>query len=146
MYNIVYMKIVQRTDRILIKDDSSEVIINDGLFVKYTGIYYKREKDPELHLEINIEEVETTFIGIIETQRSNIYCITGIYIKPLYIYYNNEWNRIINYKEPKFKYFLYPHLLMLTSSYYHYHPLYFLNSIQPFSEFDKFKDISYFEL
>ena len=140
------MKIIQGSDRVLIKDDSNEVIINDGDIVKYTGIYYKREKDTELQINVNIEEIETTFIGIIESHRSNIDCITGIYIKPLYIHYNNEWKLIINYKEPKFKYFLYPHLLMLTDTYYHYHPLYFLNSIQPISTLDIFEDIALFEL
>jgi hypothetical protein len=140
------MKIEQRFDRVLIKDDLCEVNINDGLFVKYTGIYYKHERDTELQMEVNIEEIETIFIGIIETQRSYMDCITGIYIKPLYIHYNNEWKLINNYKEPKFKYFLYPHLLMLTNTYYHYHPLYFLNSIEPFSTFDIFENIALFEL
>jgi hypothetical protein len=60
--------------------------------------------------------------------------IIGIYVKPLYIFdiINNEWLKIINFAQSKKKYFLYPHLLML-SQYNNcvgtgHNPLYFLNT------------------
>ena len=104
---------------LLIKDDKTEININDGIIVKYTGIYYKQSKS-----------IETPFIGLIETSRSTLDIVIGIYIKPLYIFNDNKWNKIINYKEPIYKYFSYPHLLMLPNMYYHHLPLYFLHTIK----------------
>ena len=115
------MKIIIKYDnRLLIKDDKTEININDGVIVKYTGIYYKKSKPSEQQ-----------FIGLIETQRSIEDTITGIYIKPIYIYNDDKWNKIINYKEPIYnQYFSYPHLLMLPNIYYHHLPLYFLHTIE----------------
>ena len=121
------MKIIIKNNyRILVKDDGYEVNINDGNVVEYTGLYYNHIKN-----EIaNLSEIETSFIGIIETQRSREDIIQGIYIKPLYIWskVSSEWMKINDYKPPVTKYFLYPHLLMLPETHYHYKPLYFLHT------------------
>ena len=113
-------------NRVLVKDDGSEVNIDDGVVVEYTGVYYNCIKN-----EIcDLFKTETLFVGIVETQRSREGIIQGIYIKPIYIWsiLNSEWLKINDYKPPVTKYFLYPHLLMLPEMYYHYKPLYFLSS------------------
>ena len=126
--------IIKNNNRKLVKDDGSEVNINDGDVVEYTGIYYNNIKN-----EIaNLSEIETGFVGIVETQRSREDIIQGIYIKPLYIIIGREWMKINDYKPPSEKYFLYPHLLMLPETYYHYKPLYFLHTCEnrPLSDFN----------
>jgi len=115
-------------NRILIKDDDKEVDIRDGSIIQYTGIYYKTINEIDRYAQI-----KTMFIGVVETERSN--CddgVTGIYIKPLYIWNNigYEWLKIVDYEEPKSKYFLYPHLLLLPGIYYNYCPLYFLDTVE----------------
>jgi len=142
------MKIIDReltnnkTERVLQKDNLEKVIINDGEIVKYTGYYYK----PNISVDLSNTEftyydrynhIETTFIGIVETSRGcedyhiGKYITTGIYIKPLYILnvISNEWNIIINYKQPIYKsHFLYPHLLMIPKYSYNYRPHEFLDT------------------
>ena len=114
------MKIITKdNNRLLIKNDETEIIINDGVIIKYTGIYYEE-----------LTETETEFVGLIQTSRSTLDTITGIYIKPLYIFNDNKWNKIINYKEPTYKYFSYPHLLMIPDMRYNHLPLYFLHTIE----------------
>ena len=118
--------IIKNNKRILIKDNNQEVSINDGDIIQYTGIYYKFENDI-----YNMNKIETTFIGIIQSRKYNHDIGTfGIYVMPLYIWNitNNEWNKIINYTHPNTKYFLYPHLLVLPYIYYHSYPLYFLHT------------------
>jgi len=80
------MKIIDKNNkRYLIKDDNSEINISDGQYIKYTGIYYKNN--------YNLEDIETTFYGVIECCRyRHDLGITGIYIKPLYILLNNKMN------------------------------------------------------
>lgn len=122
------MKIIVKNNyRMLIKDDGSEVNINDGTVVEYIGVYYKHIKNEIID---TIFKIETTFIGIVETQRSSEGIIQGIYIKPLYIWsmVGSEWMKINDYKFPNQKYFLYPHLLMLPETHYHFRPLYFLHT------------------
>jgi len=143
------MKIIDKNNtRFLIKDDNSEINISDGQYIKYTGIYYKNnfnseniEKnmnlseqslDKEVFPFIDIpENIETTFYGIVECCRyRHDLGTTGIYIEPLYILLNNKFFKIINYTKPTTKYFLYPHLLMLPDTYYHYKSLYFLDTVE----------------
>ena len=76
----------------------------------------------------------TTFIGLIESPRINNSETVGIYIKPMYVVSDNQWYKIINYVEPRTKYFLYPHLLLLPDEYYHYKPLYTLDTVKNISE------------
>ena len=105
--------IIKNNHRILIKNDITEVSINDKDIVQYTGVYHKIINDIVKNIEIN-----TTFIGIVETCRSRCDTgITGIYIKPFYIWdiINSEWLKIVNLNPPKQKYFLYPYLLMLLN-------------------------------
>ena len=140
------MKII-KTDkkRILIKenkendkDNKNDIDISNGNIVEYTGIYYKNIKDI-----IKLIKIETKFIGIIENHKyRHDTGIIGIYIKPLFIYYNDKWNKIINYKEPTHKYFFYPHLLVLPDKYYHYYPLYFIDTIKNKNliDFDNFSE------
>ena len=125
------MQIITRNNqRILIKDNNEEVLIEDGSIIQYTGIYYKTINDI----------VETSFIGEVETCRyRHDTGITGIYVKPLYIFniMKDEWYKIIDYTPPNKKYFLYPHLLMLPDTDYNYHPLYFLHTCENHQPFDK---------
>ena len=120
------MKIIMENNvRILVKDNNDTININNGKIIKYTGIYYKKKSQKI----IDYDEIQTKFIGIIETERYRYdEGIMGIYVKPLYIEMD-EWHKVINYKEPK-KYFFYPHLLMLPEKYYHFHPLYFLDTCE----------------
>ena len=123
------MRIITKDNkRILIKDDATVVDVSDGCIIQYTAIHYV----PKNHL-YEINEVETRFIGKIETERSNQTETTGIYIIPLYVWLNKtfEFVRITNYSAPKNKYFLYPHLLMLPEKRYHYQPIYFLHTVEP---------------
>ena len=126
------MKIIYRDkiNRILVKDDGSEVNINDGDVVQYTGIYYKHIES-EIAIA-NVFGIETGFVGIVQTHRSREDIIQGIYIKPLYIWsiISREWMKINDYQPPNEKYFLYPHLLMLPGIYYHSKPLYFLHTCE----------------
>ena len=130
---------IKNNRRILVNEDKEELDISDGTIIEYTGIYYKSKsisKNENKNENINIQniyvmdEIECKFVGKIETSRANASGITGIYIIPLYLFdsSNCEWVRISNYREPKNKYFLYPHLLMLPEKYYHYKPLYFLHT------------------
>jgi len=119
--------IIKNNKRLLVKDDSSEVNIDDGDVVEYTGVYYNHIKN-EIY---DVFEKETFFVGIVETHRSREGIIQGIYIKPIYIWsiLKSEWLKINDYKPPlASKYFLYPHLLMLPETHCNYKPLYFLNS------------------
>ena len=126
--------VIKNNNRILEKDNREEVYINDNNIIEYTGIYYKNSTESTIPINhINLESIEISFIGMVECIRSNWEDgITGIYVKPLYIWnkVDNEWNKIINYKNPTSKYFLYPHLLMLPNMYYHYKPLYFLHTCE----------------
>jgi len=138
------MQIIERNNsRILVKDNNDEVNISNSNIVQYTGIYYKVINDID-----HVAKIETQFIGIIECERSRYDTgITGIYIKPLYIWniIGYEWLKIVNYKEPNTKYFYYPHLLMIPDDYNTYYcPLYFLNTIQNKSldELDEFVNIT----
>ena len=120
--------IIKNNRRLLIKDDGEEVNIENGDVVEYFGVYYNYTNN-EIY---NIFEKETTFVGIVETQKFGEGIIQGIYIKPIYIWsiVNSEWLKINDYKPPVTKYFLYPHLLMLPEMNYP-NPnkyLYFLNT------------------
>jgi hypothetical protein len=104
--------IIKNNNRILIKENDTEVNINDGDIIQYTGNYYKTINDI-----VKMVKIETTFIGVVETCRSRYETgVEGIYVKPLYIWdiENSEWYKIINLNPPTTKYFLYPHLLMLS--------------------------------
>jgi len=120
--------VITNNNRTLIKENGKEVNINDGDIIQYTGIYYKKIDDI-----VKIVEIETTFIGVVETYRSRYDTgTTGIYVKPLYIWdiINNEWLKIINLEPPVTKYFLYPHLLSLPNNNQHCYPLYFLETCE----------------
>lgn len=133
--------LLKNSNRILIKENGTEVNINDGTIIEYTGIYYKTINDI-----VKIVKIETTFIGIVEGCRSKYDTgIEGIYFKPLYILdlMNNEWYKIVNLDPPKTKYFIYPHLLMLSQHNTYpsgYYPLYLLNTCKNES-LDKFINI-----
>ena len=113
--------LVYGVKRILVQDDNKEIDISDGQIVKYTGNNFIN----------SIEKLENIFIGKIVNYRSSFEDgVTGIYIEPLYISIDNEWCKIINYEQPKNKYFNYPHLLMLPNIYYHHRPIYSLHTIE----------------
>lgn len=102
-------------DRVLIKDNNEKVYVNDGDTIQYTGIYYKTINDI-----VKTVDIETTFIGKILMEKfRHSDGIIGIYVKPLYIWniMRERWNKIVNYKPPENKYFLYPHLLLVSSSF-----------------------------
>ena len=116
--------IINNNGRILLKDNNDIININDKQIIQYTGNYYK-------NIDNNIDITEMEFIGIVETHKYNINTnITGIYVRPLYIWYDDEWNKIINFKPPEHKYFFYPHLLMLPGHNYVYCPQYFLHTCE----------------
>jgi hypothetical protein len=122
------MEIIYRdNNRILVKDSKEEITINDYHIILYTGIYYKPSNEIA-----TMAEIETSFIGIIECDKYRYdEGITGIYVKPLYIWDNimYEWKKIINYENPKNKYFYYPHLLSLPNLHStNFLPLYKLNT------------------
>jgi hypothetical protein len=119
-------------NRVLIKDDDGTCVdVKNNAIVEYTGIYYRKSQSCEnVHAHINFER---RFIGCVECHRSNEDKITGIYIKPLYMLINKKWYKIKNYQSPRYKYFLYPHLLMLPGEYYHYKPIYTLDTIKNIS-------------
>jgi hypothetical protein len=107
------MKIIVRNrSRILVKDDGNEVYVNDGDIIQYTGIYHKIINDI-----VQTVKIETTFVGkvICEKYRHDD-GILGIYVEPMFIFnlMYDEWNKIINYKTPTTKYFVYPHMLLVS--------------------------------
>jgi len=113
--------------RLLTQDDNIEIQIGDKQAVEYKGIYYKSYENGFLSMC-------TTFIGLIECPKIYNYETVGIFIKPMYLVIDNQWHKIINYIEPRTKYFLYPHLLLLPDEYYHYKPLYTLDTVKNISE------------
>ena len=125
--------VIKNSNRVLVKENGTEVNISDGDIIQYTGIYYKTINDI-----IEIVQIETTFLGVVEGSRySYNNGIEGIYVKPLYIWniMNSEWYKIINENPNDKKYFLYPHLLMLSQHNLYpscYHPLYFLHTLLTF--------------
>jgi hypothetical protein len=133
--------IVKNNNRILIKENNTEINISDGDIIQYNGIYYKHINDI-----VDTVNIETKFIGIVETCRSRYDTgIQGIYVKPLYIWntIDKEWYKIIDFDIPITKYFFYPHLLMLPQYNYYpscYYPLYLLDTCENTS-LDKFINI-----
>ena len=113
-------------NRVLIKDDGSCVCLENDAIVEYTGIYYRKNKYGHVTFE-------RKFIGCVECDRSKEENMTGIYIKPLYMLIDKKWYKITNYQCPISKYFLYPHLLMLPGEYYHYKPIYTLDTVKNIS-------------
>lgn len=127
--------------RVLIKENGTEVNVNDGDIIQYTGIYYKTIRDI-----VETVKIETGFIGVIEACKyTHDNGIMGIYVKPLYIWdmMNSEWYKLVNLNPPRQKYFLYPHLLMMFKYNYYpsvYNPLYFLDTCENKS-LDKFVNV-----
>lgn len=118
--------IIKHGIRLLIKDSGEQIDVSDGSIIQYTAMHYKpRQNDTNI-----IDQIETKFIGKVETNRADYEGITGIYVRPLYLW-DSEWTQISNYTPPKNKYFAYPHLLMVPGKYYHYYPLYFLHTCIP---------------
>jgi hypothetical protein len=122
------MKIVNvGSDYVLIKNNLEEVCVNIGNTIQYQGIYHKLINDIEKTVKI-----ETAFIGIIEFHKyRHDQGTIGIYVKPLYIWnkMKEQWNKIINYKQPTRKYFLYPHLLMVDKKFGQFEGLHNLDTI-----------------
>jgi len=115
-------------DYILMKNNLKEVCVNVGKTIQYQGIYHKLINDIE-----KMVKIETTFIGIIEHHKyRHDEGTIGIYVKPLYIWnkMREQWNKIINYKPPTQKYFLYPHLLMVDNHYGECQGLYFMDTCE----------------
>lgn len=104
--------IIKNANRILIKENGEEINMNDGDIIQYTGHYYKHVNDI-----VNMVTIETTFIGVVETCRFRYDTgIEGIYVKP-------------SIK----KYFVYPHLLMLSRHNNYpscYYPIFSLNTCE----------------
>jgi len=113
---------------ILIKDNSEIVNFDANNIIKYTAKYYNG-----LRLSNERDYIITEFIGVVQNYRYNQdEGYTGIYVRPLHVWNTiyHQWNKIINYKDPTEKYFLYPHLLQLPQCYYHSHPLHYLQTCQ----------------
>jgi hypothetical protein len=96
-------------NRTLIKKNGTEVSVHNGAIIKYIANYYTKNL-----VTCRYDHQEVPFIGHIISGRIVDSINVGIFIRPLYIYLNEEWMRIINYKDPIYRsYFLYPHLLGL---------------------------------
>lgn len=134
------MNIVENNNhRVLIKENQTEVSINDGDILQYTGIYYKQINDI-----VRTVEIETTFVGVVESSKYRYDSgTTGIYVKPLYIWdiVHNEWYKIVGLTIPQTKYFKYPHLLSLPNHSQHCSPLQALNNCENKS-LDDFVDVA----
>jgi len=110
-------------NRIYIRENQEEILENNGTIIQYIGFYYTISNN-------QVVEKIVPFIGEIVCERFYHRVITGIYVKPLFLYQNKEWYRITNYREPYFKYFFYPHLLSLPHVNEHINPNYTTESIQ----------------
>jgi hypothetical protein len=104
-----------KNKRVLVKENNDEIDISNECIVQY--------KVPT-----------NTFIGRIECPKIINSKTIGIYIRPLFIKKDSGWHKIINYKEPTTKYFLYPHLLVLPGDYMHSNAIYSLDTVQSISE------------
>ena len=60
LFNVMKI-IIKNNKRLLVKDDSSEVNIDDGDVVEYNGVYYNHIKN-EIY---DVFEKETIFVGIV---------------------------------------------------------------------------------
>jgi len=118
------MEIVEiAQNRILKKSDGTEVNINDGQIIKYTGLHYSNAITPEAE-----------FVGKIVCCRWSVHeGFSGIFVEPLYIKkYGETWAEFKEYTEPETKYFIYPHFLLVPSKYYP-HGLNYLHTVISFS-------------
>ena len=136
--------IKENKQRILIQDDGKKVNIHDGSYLQYTGIYYSSSSSSSSNGQtdtywydnfqlLHLKESKRKFVGIVESYRYRYDVgIQGIYIQPLYIWNEDtqEWNKIVNYKKPKNKLFVYPHLLMLPGHGYYKIPIYSLHTCE----------------
>jgi len=124
----------------LFKDDETKIDFSCGELFRYTGIYYKKKDNPDN--EYDLDEIPTTFIGkyICYKGKKSYYDtemnIVGVYFRPEYILLNNEWYKIINYKEPQKKYFLYPHLICNSSLDFHHKALPYAHTIEKIQSLD----------
>jgi len=123
----------------LIKDDNSTIDFTFNETFKYTGIHYRKKENPDnIH---DLDEIAVPFIGRYITYKGekpyyNLdITIRGVYLKPEYIFLENEWHKIVNLEKPKRKYFLYPHLICTSSldAPYHNKPLSYASSIEKIS-------------
>jgi len=97
-------------NRTLIKENGTEVSVHNGANIKYTANYYTKNL-----VTCRYDHQEVPFVGRIISGRITDTITVGIFIRPMYIFVNEEWMRIINYKDPMYRsYFLYPHLLGLA--------------------------------
>jgi hypothetical protein len=102
----------------LIKNDGKSVDTSYNSIIEYTGPYYTKKSTIYDPLDL-YHFIETRFIGKVARHKITNYEMNGIYIIPEYIFIDNEWHIITNYKEPEYKInFLYPHLLCLPNIYY----------------------------
>lgn len=108
--------------RQLHKDDNTVVNIGDDNIVKYTGKYYPNKYNLD-------KSSNTTFIGNVFCQRYYDGSTKGIYIHPLFMYWNEKWHKIVNYKYPTNKYFLYPHLITMNQNVYRYEEIPYLDTV-----------------
>jgi len=110
-------------DRILKKSDGTEVTINDGQIIKYTGLHYSNAITPE-----------TEFVGKIVCCRWSVSeGFSGIFVQPLYIKNDRgAWTEFKEYTEPETKYFIYPHFLLVPPKYYP-HGINYLHTVVLFS-------------
>lgn len=113
---------VNGCSRQLHTDDDAVVNISDEQTVKYTGNYYPDNNNQD-------KSSITTFIGKVVCQRYYDGSTKGIYIHPLFMYWNEKWYKIVNYKYSMTKYFLYPHLITLIDNIHRYKELPYLDTV-----------------
>lgn len=111
--------------------DDTQIDVNDKQILEYTGNYYINTNDI-----MNMKIIETKFIGIINCHKSyHEIGIYGLYIDPIFIYSNtkNKWLKIKDYRATTYKYFYYPHLLILPETNSNFYPIYSLHTCKNIS-------------
>jgi hypothetical protein len=94
-------------NRVLLKGEGITVSVHNGAFIEYLGNYYTKNL-----VKYRYDHQVVPFIGRVASARIKDAVTIGIFIHPLYVYLENEWYKIINYKDPVYRsYFLYPHLI-----------------------------------
>ena len=125
---------------LLVKDENTILELSNNNYIKYLGIHYTDQA-----------KVKTYFIGKYVSYKSVFTYqneIIGVYIRPHYIYLNNEWFKIINYQDLKNenKQILYPHLITICSYYSEFNPLPYAYSIELCSNLNEIDELNIKEI
>jgi hypothetical protein len=94
-------------NRVLVKREGVTVLVHNEALIEYLGNYYTKNL-----VKYRYDHQVVPFIGKVASARIKNAVTVGIFIHPLYVYLENEWYKIVNYKVPVYRsFFLYPHLI-----------------------------------